>query len=73
MRMATADRLPGDTMRTFLGFTWVGWLNLLALQFFFVRLVHDGRRAFAFVGPVLPLTGWISGYVGFHHLWRFRE
>lgn len=50
-----------------LGFSWVGWLNFLVLQWLCVRLqgevdLDDGATKWAFIGPVLPLTGWWSRY-----------
>lgn len=42
----------------------LGLLNLLVLQWFFVRVAcksQDGKvESYGIVGPVLPLTGWGS-------------
>ena len=54
-------------MRRIFGLTWVGWLNVLALQWLCVRLAYQvdtgGRpiRWNLLVG-VVPLTGWRSPY-----------
>lgn len=57
--------------KRFFGLSWVGWLNVLILQWFFVRLQgafdehEDGTTAtyWALILPVIPLTGWWSNYV----------
>ena len=54
-------------MKTFLGYTWVGWLNILLFQWFFFRLafVIDGdanRIGWLTIKWVWPLTGWKSNY-----------
>lgn len=56
-------------MKRVLGFTWVGWLNIVVLQWFCVRLGYALDKEtgsfvrWTWVGPVLPLTGWWSDYV----------
>lgn len=53
--------------KEFCGFTWVGWLNIFILQWFFVRLQgaieEDGKTQWQIIIPVVPLTGWFSDYV----------
>lgn len=46
---------------TIFGFTWVGWLNILVLQWFFVRLSYGDR--WRILKWILPMTGWLSPYV----------
>jgi hypothetical protein len=54
-------------VRTLLGYTWVGWLNILLLQWFGFRVFYvlEGGRATAYglTGPTLPLTGWWGRYL----------
>lgn len=55
-------------MKTFLGYTLIGWFNLLILQWFFVRLFYVEEEDGTISGwglnfPVLPLTGWWSNYI----------
>jgi hypothetical protein len=48
------------------GWSWLGVLNFLLLQWLFVRLegiVEDGDMRLHFIGPIVPLTGWWSNYV----------
>lgn len=49
--------------RFFLGWSWVGWLNFIVLQWFCIRLayVQPGGDWAIFCWP-LPLTGWWSDY-----------
>jgi hypothetical protein len=56
-------------MRRVLGLSWIGWLNTLVLQWFWVRLQltieRDGgstTSSFQLLLPVAPLTGWWSDY-----------
>lgn len=62
-----------------MGFSWVGWLNILLLQWFFVRLqvsVDDDGTVLAYhiIGWILPLTGWFvhNDYIGLGKQWRRR-
>ena len=52
--------------RKFLGFTWVGWLNRLVVQWFWCRLQgeveDDGTTKWQVITPVAPLTGWRTSY-----------
>jgi hypothetical protein len=53
--------------RKFLGFTWVGWLNILLVQWFCARLQgciddEDGKTTWFIITPVAPLTGWKTNY-----------
>lgn len=48
---------PGKMM---LGLTWVGWLNVLFLQWFFCRLSYGDR--WRMLLGIIPLTGWWSDY-----------
>lgn len=47
--------------------SWVGWLNRLLLQWFFVRLAYEvddaGRKVnFGILRWVWPTTGWTTDY-----------
>ena len=48
--------------KTLLGFTWVGWINFILLQWFFVRIGYtDGLGLMSEYGIfkfIVPLTGW---------------
>jgi len=57
----------------FLGLTWVGWLNVVILQWLFFRMTTGQRivnkrwvHCFGLVLFVLPLSGWWnkSGFIG---------
>ena len=55
-------------MKKLLSKTWVGWLNIIVLQWLFVRLFYatndqDEVVNYGFIFPVLPLTGWWSDYI----------
>jgi len=58
----------------FLGYSWIGWLNLLILQWMFVRLEAtidtDSREIIHYhlIGFILPATGWMSDYI-----WLFKK
>ncbi|WP_316348495.1 hypothetical protein [Desulfuromonas acetoxidans] len=47
----------------FLGLTWVGWLNVVILQFLFVRLGYGASGQWQLLKGILPLTGWWSDYI----------
>ncbi len=52
----------------FFGYSWVGLLNQILLQWFFIRLqcTANGNNEiirYQIMGFVLPLTGWWSDYV----------
>jgi len=54
----------------FRGYTWVGILNQVILQWFFIRFqaeVTDKEdltvESFKIIGFVVPLTGWWSDYI----------
>lgn len=42
--------------------TWLGWLNIIVLQWFFIRLARNFRddelTGFSVIGLILPMTGW---------------
>jgi hypothetical protein len=44
----------------FFGENWVGWTNMLFLQWFFIRLYYtDGLETkYGFLKFIVPLTGW---------------
>ena len=42
------------------GYTWVGWLNRLVLQWLFIRLYYG--QHWGFLTRVVPLTGWGTAY-----------
>jgi hypothetical protein len=50
------------------GYSWIGILNILLLQWFFVRLQATADKdmnitKFEIIGPIVPMTGWWSKYV----------
>lgn len=54
----------------FWGYSWVGILNQLIIQWFFIRLqvtcnsMEDRNiEALSIIGFILPLTGWWNDYV----------
>lgn len=47
--------------KSFLGYTWVGWLNIVVLQWFFVRLGYGDK--WTILKGIVPLTGWWSDYI----------
>ena len=47
--------------RVFLGKTWVGWLNIMILQWFFIRLGYGEK--WRLLRWIVPCTGWWSDYV----------
>lgn len=55
-------------MTKFLGYTWVGWLNILVLQWLFVRLAREidietgATESYAWIKGVVPLTGWFGRF-----------
>jgi hypothetical protein len=58
--------------RTVWGLTWVGWLNILVLQHFFVRLAYapvllTGGSCYRWLTGIVPYTGW-----GSRSFWRLR-
>jgi hypothetical protein len=50
--------------KTFLGFTWVGWLNIIILQWFFIRLSYCvyPLKNWRIIFGIYPLTGWWSDF-----------
>ncbi len=46
--------------RLFLQLSWVGWLNMLFVQFFFVRVSYGHN--WKLLKWIIPLTGWINPY-----------
>jgi hypothetical protein len=46
--------------KTLFGKTWVGWLNVLLFQWFFVRLSYGTK--WSWLTGVVPCTGWWSDY-----------
>ncbi len=53
--------------------TWLHALNVFVVQWFGVRLVRvsAGNRhvRYGLIGPVLPMTGWWSDYIGWTKLY----
>lgn len=47
--------------RSLFGLTWVGWINLLVLQWFCIRLGYGGAT-WQVVRWVVPMSGWWSKY-----------
>ena len=53
-----------NVRKNYLGNTWLGWINILLFQWFFVRLAEEkGRkRRWVFIGFIWPTTGWNTEY-----------
>jgi hypothetical protein len=55
--------------------SWVGWLNMILIQWFFIRIAYhideEGGRKYDFfiIGLVIPLTGWWSDYIKLRLPW----
>jgi hypothetical protein len=54
-------------MKTFFGSSWIGWLNIIVMQWLFVRLFYiqedNGQiSGYGILFPIFPLTGWWNGY-----------
>ena len=54
-------------MKKILGYTWVGWLNIIILQWFFIRLYYIENdqniiENYGIMFPIVPLTGWWNNY-----------
>lgn len=54
--------------KSFFGHTWLGWLNLIILQWFFIRLAEEldlqnMHRKWTILRWVIPTTGWKSDYI----------
>jgi hypothetical protein len=49
-------------MRKLFGNTWVGWLNKIVIQWFFVRLAYNDEGGWFILGIVVPMTGWWNNY-----------
>jgi hypothetical protein len=48
--------------------TWLGWLNILIIQWFFIRLArvlddNGNTIKFKIIGIIVPVTGWFSDYI----------
>lgn len=56
--------------------TKLQFINVLFVQWFFVRICRfkddEGRRAFGFLGFVVPLTGWKNEYWIIGRMWNKR-
>jgi len=61
--------------RKILGYSWIGWLNIILLQWLFIRLQvnidNDTNEIvkFRIIGPIFPLTGWNSPYTWVRLTW----
>lgn len=59
-------------MNKLLNYTWIGWLNIIVLQWLFVRFYYaeneQGRiEGWGLLFPIVPLTGWWNDYVPQKH------
>lgn len=55
-------------MNKLFGYSWVGWLNIVFLQWFFIRLFYsvsyqDNVGSYGLIFPIVPLTGWWGDYI----------
>lgn len=63
----TKDQGP-NKRRKFLGYTWLGWLNRILLQWFFIRLSElqqtstQDHIAWQISYWIVPCTGWTTDY-----------
>lgn len=46
--------------KKFIGKTWVGWLNIILLQWLFVRLSYGDK--WRLLTGIIPMTGWNTSY-----------
>jgi len=59
-------------MSKLFGYSWIGWLNIIILQWFFVRLFYlENDRGnvenYGFMFPIVPLIGWWGNYFPHKH------
>lgn len=59
-------------MNRLFSYTWVGWLNILLLQWLFVRLYYvidsnDQMKSYGILLPIIPFTGWYTNYLPSKH------
>lgn len=63
-------------MKQVLGFTWIGWLNIVLLQWLFFRLMYtvdeQGGKptSYSLIFWIVPVTGWWANYI---YLGRERQ
>lgn len=59
-------------MKKLFDYNWIGWLNIIVLQWFFIRLYYVEAtqnsaesyiERYGFMFPIIPLTGWWSDYI----------
>jgi hypothetical protein len=63
-------------MSKLFGYSWIGWLNIVILQWFFVRLFYSENEQgnienYGFIFPIVPLTGWWGDYFP-HKYWNVK-
>lgn len=63
-------------MNKLFGYSWIGWLNITILQWFFVRLYYvendqNNIENYGLMFPIVPLTGWWSNYFP-HKYWNVK-
>jgi hypothetical protein len=58
-------------LKRFLGHSWIGWINLLFMQWVFIRFTTGQRlksgkwvRCYGVLVAVVPLTGWGCRFLG---------
>lgn len=66
----------GQEMSKLFGYSCIGWLNIIILQWFFVRLYYveneqNNIKNYGFIFPIVPLTGWWSDYFP-HEYWNIK-
>jgi len=64
-------------MKKLFGYTWVGWLNIIVLQWLFVRLYYAESDSgsvenYGIIFPIVPLTGWWSDYLPLSKYWNIK-
>ena len=78
-RETISTKIAVDKLKPLIGFprardpvfkmTWLGWLNFIVLQWFFIRLIAGrtvyGLTYWKWIYFIVPLTGWWNNYKSF--------
>ncbi len=62
--------------KTYIGFSWIGWLNVLILQWFCLRIemtIDNDTKVitkYKLLGFIKPGTGWSGKYVWLKKVWK---
>lgn len=59
--------------RTFMGYSQIGWLNILLFQWLFIRLQMTVSKnkiiKYKIIGIIKPCTGWNNNYIWIKKIW----